>query len=584
MRRYLAYCLLALLTASTAYAETTTPEPRPIADFALPDFRGKTWRLADVADRKVVVVAFLGVECPLAKLYGPRLQKLAAEFDKRGVAVIGIDANSQDSITELAAFARTHAIAFPLLKDPGNRVADRFDARRTPEVFVLDHEHHVRYRGRIDDQYGIGFVRDKPQREDLRIAVEELLAEKPVSQPETSPPGCLIGRVHQPKADGSVTYSNQIARLLEKRCVECHRAGEIGPFALTSYDEVAGWAAMIGEVVAEGRMPPWHADPKYGHFTGDRRLSSDEQQLVRQWVADGAPEGDRSELPPTATYLASGWNLPREPDLVVPMSEKVFVVPAEGAIRYQHFVADASLKEDKWLAAVEVRPGNRSVVHHVLVFATDKKSGGKQVEEGGTAGFLAAFVPGMRPAAFPSGMAKRLPANSKLVFQVHYTPNGSPQLDCSELGLVFVDPESVKYEVRTASAVQHQLNIPPGEADYRVDARSQAAPIDVELLSLMPHLHLRGKAFHFEAIYSGGRREVLLDVPRYDFNWQTAYRLAEPKTLPAGTRIEAVAHYDNSADNPSNPDPTKTVHWGPQTWDEMMIGYFDIAYRRSSAK
>jgi peroxiredoxin/mono/diheme cytochrome c family protein len=574
--------IVPILVAAAFAAESSSPIGREIDGFALQDYRGKTWHLSDFAERKLVVLAFLGVECPLAKLYGPRLAKLAAEFESKGVTFIGIDSNSQDSITELAAYARTHQIAFPLLKDPGNRVADQFGARRTPEVFVLDAERRVRYWGRIDDQYGVGFVRDEPKRHDLRLAIEELLASKSVSVAETAAPGCHIGRVQTPKADASVTYSNQIARLLEKRCVECHRPGEIAPFSLTRYDEVSGWAETIAEVVAEGRMPPWHADPKYGHFVGDRRLSGEEKRLIRQWVADGAPEGNRADLLKSREYLASGWQLPRQPDLVVPMSEKPFAVPAEGTVKYQFFTADPGLTEDKWIQAAEVRPGNRAVVHHVLVFARNGKLG-ERFEEGGTQGFLAAYVPGLRAAPYPSGMAKRIPAGSKLIFQVHYTPNGSPQLDLSELGLVFADSDTIRYEVRTSSAVRRQLAIPPGDANYAVDAQSPTAPVDVKLLAMMPHMHLRGKAFRYEAIYPDGRKETLLDVPHYDFNWQTAYRLTDPKELPAGTRVEATARYDNSEQNLNNPDPTITVRWGSQTWEEMMIGYFDIALPRELA-
>lgn len=556
-------------------AERVPAVGRKVDGFTLQDFRGKAWSLDDAKDRKLIVVAFLGTECPLAKLYGPRLVETAAKYEPRGVAFVGVNANSQDSVTELAAYARTHKIEFPLLKDPGNKVADAFGAERTPEVFVIDAGRIVRYHGRIDDQYGVGSVRNEPKRRDLAVALDELLADKPVSQPTTEVVGCHIGRAKSPKLDATVTYSNQISRLLQKRCVECHRAGEIAPFALTEYDEVAGWAEMMAEVVRDGRMPPWHADPKHGHFKNDRLLTDAEKQLVFDWVAAGAPQGDPQQAPPPRQFTA-GWTLPREPDVVIPIHKLPYRVPPTGEVRYQYFTVDPGFKEDKWLAAAEIQPGNRAVVHHILAFA--RARGQRQdADEGGAQGFLVGYVPGMRAEPYPTGMAKKIPAGSQLLFQIHYTPVGSEQFDQSRLGLIFADPKELTHEVRTTSAVNPRIRIPPQAENHREEAYNRRQIGESSLLGLMPHMHLRGKSFFYEALYPDGTKETLIDIPHYDFNWQTAYRLAEPKRLAAGTRIHVVAHYDNSENNLSNPDPTKTVRWGDQTWEEMLIGYFDFA-------
>jgi len=570
--------LLTAIMASPASAADQT-----ISDFTLSDFRGKQHQLSDFSDRKLVVVAFLGVECPLAKLYGPKLAKLADEYGPRGVAFAGINSNQQDSLTEIAAYARQHGIEFPLLKDLENKVADQFAAQRTPEVFVLDGNRNIRYRGRIDDQWGIGYVKDQPQHSELKTALDELLADKPVSVAKTDAVGCLIGRVRKQPATGTVTYADHIAPLFNKRCVECHRAGDIGPFSLTSYDEAVGWAAMIEEVVDQGRMPPWHADPKYGHFADERRLTDDEKTLIRDWVAGGAPAGDLAKAPQSPEFV-SGWQMSRQPDLVVKMRPQPFEVPATGEVRYQFFLVDPGFTEDKWVEASEVLPGNRAVVHHILVFA--RSVGGEradQTREGAGGGFLSAFVPGLRAKPFPTGMAKRIPAGSKIIFQVHYTPNCTKQLDNSELGLWFTDAQSITHEVKTIANATRRLEIPPYEANYKAEATTPAIPADVLLLSVAPHMHLRGKDFRYDLILPGGGEKTLLDVPHYDFNWQTTYRLAEPLNLPRGTRMHSVAHYDNSADNLSNPDPSKAVRWGDQTWDEMMIGYFDIAIARGDA-
>ena len=577
MLRSLLLGLLVLSPLSQLSAQQpASPVGRQVAPFTLQDYRGRQHSLQDFADKPVVVLAFLGVECPLAKLYTIRLRELSQQYQNRGVAFIGVNANVQDSITELAAYARVHKIAFPLLKDVGNRVADQVGAVRTPEVFVLDRRRTVRYWGAIDDQYGVGYVREEPRKRYLAEALDQLLAGKQVKTPSVPAEGCHIGRVLKPKPNPTVTYSGQIAEILNHRCVECHREGEIAPFALTNYDEVYGWSEMIAEVVREQRMPPWHADPKHGEFRNDRLMSAEEKRLIYKWVQDGSPQGDASQTPPTPTFT-SGWRLPKEPDVVFPVSPQPFAVKAEGDVRYQWFSVDTNFKEDKWLQAAEIQPGNRAVVHHILAFA--REPGDRRLS--GERGFLVGYVPGLLPQPYPQGMAKRIPAGSKLIFQVHYTPIGSPQKDQSRIGLVFADPKTITHEVITTSAVQPRLRIPPGEDNYRAEAYSEKSPLDVQLLSLMPHIHLRGKAFQYQAVYPDGKREILLDVPRYDFNWQTAYYLKKPRTMPAGARLHAIAHFDNSEANLNNPDPTQTVRWGDQTYEEMMIGYFDIAYSRN---
>ncbi len=544
----------------------------PVENFELKDYRGKVHSLADV-ESPLVVLAFVGTECPLVKLYGPRLAALQEKYESQGVAILGINANLQDSVTEIAAFARKHDINFPILKDLGNKVADQIGAERTPQVFVLDRERVVRYIGRIDDQYGVGYVRDHPQRHDLAIALDELLAGKPVSTPVTVAPGCHIGRQREPIADAKVTYSNRIAHIFQQRCVECHREGDIAPFALQDYDEVAGWAAMIEEVVREQRMPPWHADPAHGDFVNARALTDQEKRDIYQWVADGAPEGDPAELPAPREFV-TGWQLPQEPEAVFTIQPEPFRVKAEGEIKYQWFDVDPGYDEDKWVKGVEILPGNRAVVHHILAFIRDKDTG---VRVSGDRGFFAGYVPGLRAKMLPAGMAKLLPAGSKLAFQVHYTPVGSVQFDQSKIGLVFADRDEVTHRAISTSAVNSRFAIPPHDENHRVEADSKNFPWDVKLLSLSPHMHLRGKAFYYEAVMPDGSTTPLLDIPHYDFNWQTEYRFTESIELPADSKIHAVAHFDNSSGNLSNPDPEQTVHWGDQTWDEMMIGYFLIA-------
>lgn len=581
MRCGFVLCLVLASYGAVCAAELSPQERlgRVVSDAVLTDYRGASVSLTDVKDKPIVVLAFLGTECPLAKLVVSKLNTLTKEFEPRGVVIWGVNSNRQDSLADLAAQAKEQDVAFRLLKDAGNKLSDAVGAIRTPEVVVLDQKRAIRYVGRIDDQDGIGYRRETPKRHDLKIAIEELLAGKPVSVATTEIEGCFIGKVREPKRGAEVTYSKHVAPILQNRCVNCHRPGQIGPFAMTSYDEVAGWAETIAEVVQDNRMPPWHASPDHGKFANARNLPDDEKRVILDWVKAGAPEGNRSDLPLSKTFT-DGWQLPREPDLVVNMRDKPYEVPASGTVRYQYFVVDPKLAEDKWVTAAEIQPGERSVVHHILVFA---KSDAEMRKFDGEGAFLAAYVPGFLPQQYPTGMAKLLPAGSKLIFQVHYTPNGKKTTDLSRIGLLFADEKTITHAVMTSEARKSRgLVIPPNSENERHEADSPKSPVEVQLLNLMPHMHVRGKSFRYELRTAAGRSETVLDVPRYDFNWQTSYQLAEPLRVPAGSSMHVVAHYDNSENNRNNPNPNATVRWGEQTWDEMLIGYFDIAVPRAT--
>lgn len=542
-----------------------------IANFTLDDYRGRARSLSEWSDAKLIVVAFLGTECPLATLYAPRLSELEARWAAKGVAFVGINSNQQDSITEVGNYAQRYGIKFPILKDPANKIADQFGATRTPELIVLDKDRAIQYRGRIDDQYGIGIQKPKALRNDLEVAIEELLAGKAVSQPTTELAGCLIGRVQRAEPSGDVTYSKQIARIMQSRCVECHHEGQIAPFSLTSYNEVLGWAEMIREVVNDRRMPPWLAAPEHGHFKNNPSLSADELKQINQWVENGCPEGSPSDLPPPAAY-AQGWAISK-PDQVFYMDDKPYTIPAEGVVQYQHYTVDPGFTEDHWIKEAEVKAGNPAVVHHVIVF----------IQEPGGQPFGApqmAFAPGMTPRRFEKDEAILAKAGSKLVFQIHYTPNGTEQQDRSYVGFVYADDKDITKEVVGGTCGDPVLRIPPHDGNHKVTARKLFLK-ETKLLGMNPHMHLRGKAFRYELELPDGTREILLDVPRYDFNWQLWYMLEEPKVIPKGSRMVCTAYFDNSADNPSNPDPSKEVNWGEQTWDEMMFGFYSTIRPRT---
>jgi hypothetical protein len=352
--------------------------------------------------------------------------------------------------------------------------------------------------------------------------------------------------------------------------MECHRPGEIGPFDITDVVELPGWSEMILEVIDNGRMPPWHADPKHGVFKNSRSMNREEIEVVRQWVRAGAPIGDTKSLqsPPIAT---GGWRLEREPELVVSMRQAPYKIPASGTVDYQYFVVDPKLEEDRWVSAAQVIPGDPSVVHHAIVFIRPPDDA-----EFLGIGWLTAYVPGQMATRFPAGYARKIPAGSKFVFQMHYTPNGRPTSDLSKIGMTFVDPKTVTHEVFTVVGIDQDFEIPPGASDHRVTARVPRFPKDGELLAVSPHMHLRGKSFELRA-QRGTQAETLLSVPRYDFNWQHTYEWVDRISLADVDSLDFTVSFDNSEGNPANPSAEEFVMWGDQTWEEMAVAFFEVS-------
>lgn len=579
-RVLISFGLACSLCMAIARAETdTSPIGSKVSDFTLDNCYGKSVSLNDFADNRLVVIAFLGTECPLAKLYGPRLNEIQSKFGDDGVVVIGVNANKQDSLTELAAYVHRHKISFPMLKDVGSRVADAMGAQRTPEVFLLDHDRVVRYHGRIDDQYGVGYSRDKTVHPDLAVAILELLEGGTPSVAQTEVVGCHIGRIKETDPTGDITYTKHIAPIFNARCVSCHREQEIAPFTLGCYDDVLGWEDTILEVIDDNRMPPWFANPSHGKFANDARMTDQEKELIAMWIDNGMPQGDSADLPQPPKFT-TGWRIPH-PDQVIKMQNNPFTVPAEGVVDYQHFVIDPDWDEDKYIYAAEARPQNRSVVHHILVYVIPP---GKREHD--LSKILAGYAPGSLPVVLTDGVAMHVRAGSKLLFEMHYTPNGSEQSDLSYVGFCFKDESEVNKLLQGRVAIERKFEIPARESNHPVTAQypppprdneipEQGLKEDVMLLSMTPHMHLRGKSFRYTAHYPDARTEVLLDVPKYDFNWQLKYILDEPKRLPRGTKIVCTAVFDNSDANLSNPNPDRPVKWGKQSFDEMMIGFME---------
>ena len=568
-------------TPATAVAVAAKASPRGAAhaevigrrvpSFVVKDIAGEARGLADYADKRAVVVVFLSTECPIANKYLPLIVELAKKDADRSVQWLAVYSSPSDDAAKVAAHVKQYDIKIPALVDSDQQVLQALGAERTAEAFLLDARRVVRYRGRIDDRFGYDYQREAAKRNDLESAVDELLDHKEISVPTTPVQGCLIGHRKADRPDAEVTYSDQVARIVQDKCQSCHRPGTVAPFSLLDADDAVHWADMIKQVVLEHRMPPWHADPRFGKFSNDRRLSQDQIDTLVAWVDSGTPLGDKSKLPPARKY-AEGWTIGK-PDIVFELPEEVNV-PATGTVEYQYYETPTNFKEDVWIQAAEARPGNRKAVHHIIAFYRDPKFDRKKQRVQDQ--WIAGTAPGDMALVLPPGVARKIPAGATIVWQMHYTPTGKEEKDRSQLGLIFYkgkDPP--EHNIETHGVGNHRFLIPPGDAYHEVKSEF-TVPRDATVLSFMPHMHLRGKDFLYRATYPDGREETLLSVPRFDFSWQSTYRCAEPLHLPKGTRVQCTAHFDNSPDNPANPDPTKSIYWGDQTWDEMMIGYMDF--------
>lgn len=366
----------------------------------------------------------------------------------------------------------------------------------------------------------------------------------------------------------AVTYTKDVAPILYNNCTECHRAGMSAPMSLMSYDETRPWARAIKQRVVKREMPPWSAHPSHGKFKNDPSLSQKDIDTIASWVDAGAPKGNDRDLPPAPRY-AEGWTI-GTPDAIFTMTED-YKVPTEGTIPYQYIRIPTNLTEDKWLAAIEIKPGDRRVVHHVIANAQPAGGSARDERTAGRTG-LGGITPNKPGVVYEPGIARLLRANSEIILQMHYTTIGIETTDRTSIAVIYAK-EPPKKVLSGGNILNARFEIPPGAGSHEVSG-SRTFADDVLLTTMTPHMHVRGKDMTYIATYPDGRKETLLYVPKYDFNWQHSYELAEPKLLPKGTKLEVIAHFDNSTTNLFNPDPTATVRWGDQTWEEMMIGFY----------
>ncbi len=617
------WCSQPLVRAESDDEISRASTDKTVPNFSLLDYRGRHYELYR-ANSRVVVLYFTGVGCPLARQSVPKLIKMSTQFGPRGVTFWMINSAPQNDYNEptlkiiaqmglndkLAAFvpqdeegreaiARLKSMAklkgvqsesqligdpetfklhvlegtlgsLTLLRDEIQVIAHHFGVTRLGEVVAVDTlTKTVIYRGAVDDQMTAGAQKPAPTKNYLANALEELLQDKPISVRRTAAEGCLIQFSDELKASRP-SYRTAIAPVVKAKCASCHQAGNIGPFVLGCYDDVRQWSAMIQEVVLEKRMPPWDADPHFGKFSNDMSLTPAERQNLLRWIELGCPKDEGDDPLARASERPEKWQL-GSPDFVVRLSERQ-EIPATGVLDYRYLVSDFVMPNDGWLRAAVVRPDNAQVVHHIIVRLI--YPAGYQGEKADSYLFTT-WAPGVPQSACPPDTGLFVPRGAKFQFEVHYTPNGAPQTDQSEMGL-YLAAEKPKMQLDTRIAENRDLIIPPGESNAQHTAY-YCFKRDALLYNIGPHMHLRGKWFKFQLLSPDGRRETLLNVPRYDFKWQIGHVFTSPVKIPAGTWLVCTGAFDNSESNPSNPDAKKSVRFGLQTSDEMFMGFMTAA-------
>ena len=547
--------------------------------------------LEDVSGSKGTALVFMATECPISKRYIPEIAAVNRLYFSQGVKVVVVYSNAGTTAQEATKQVGMGPLrGLPVLMDGEQKLADAVGATLTPEVAVLDADFVLRYRGRIDNGFA---ARGKDRTAgassgELRDVLEALVAGKPVKVASAPAIGCAIERAKivamgAAGATNGPTYATDIAPILQKNCISCHRDNEVAPMRLISYSDAKRWATNMAEVTGTRFMPPWKPVEDNGRFVGERRLTDAEIATLKKWAEAGAPPGDltKTPAPPKFQY---GWKLGK-PDLVLKMPEAWRLDP-RGKDVYRCFVLPTNLTEDKKVVAVEYRAGNAQAVHHILGFIDtqgrarkrDEADSGPGYYSFGGPGFaadgeLGGWAPGMTPEFLPDGIARSLPAGADVVMQVHYHGGDSHVgEDVSQIGLYFAK-KPVEKRLRVFPVDIHPLEIAAGKADYRV-TRTVTVPIDANLIWVAPHMHLLGKTFEMTATLPDGTEKPLIEIADWDFRWQGLYTFRQPVKLPKGSKITITATYDNTANNPRNPNnPPKEVTWGEETTDEMCIGF-----------
>ncbi|NNE58575.1 MAG: redoxin domain-containing protein [Hellea sp.] len=589
-------CLLAACTGESAnssandhagthvFAPNVTPslDVNYVDNFVLFDQNGDAHELYYYEDAPAIVLMVQGNGCPIVRNIWADLKNIREEYSSKGVRFYMLNANVQDDRSEIKKEAEEYGIDIPVLKDETQLIAASLGVNRTAEVFVIDPSSwEIIYRGPVNDRLGYERQKREPDENYLADTLDAMMAGQAIATPTRPTKGCLVnmGAANNAKAHAKISYSKTIAPMLEENCVTCHQEGGIGPWAMEDYDTVYGFSPMIREVVRTKRMPPWSADPEIGEFHGARQLSISQQQDLIRWIEAGAPRGEGPDPLEGRKSNPTDWPL-GQPDLIV--EAPAFDIPATGVIDYQFPTVLNPLNRDVWVKAITVVPGDRAVVHHALIGSSEDITPVGAGNDGDVFdNYLVGFVPGSDSYDYPENSGVLVKAGGEYRFQIHYTPSGRKTTDRTKIGLYFHD-EPPAHQLRQQVAINFRINIPAGAEEHEEKAYFEFDH-PAEIFLLFPHSHYRGKSSRFDLEFPDGRVETLLSVPRYDFNWQHNYALADPVMVPAGSRLIHSTVYDNSTRNFANPDPDRDVGWGLQSDDEMLYGSFFFRWTEETA-
>ena len=574
------YCLL-LLGLATSLSATLygAVQPTKIGDFALLDHQGKFHQLSWYDDQKAVVIFIQGNGCPIARNGALTLETIRDDFAGQGVEFFMLNPQLQDDRDSIADEAAEFNYAFPILIDESQLVAESLGVDRTSEVFVVDPKTlQVLYRGPIDDRLGYEAQKPEAQNHYLRDALTAVLSGTAVAQGTPEAPGCLINFPARDKYQNTtISYADDIAPILMENCVSCHHDGGIGPWSMNDHKMVQGWSRMMKEVLMTRRMPPGQIDTHVGKSIKDVvEITPQELQMLVYWIDAGAPMGEGEKDPlPELTFSDSLFAL-GEPDLIYNVPAQS--IPATGLVDYRYIPVALNLDEDVWIEAIEFAPGDRKVLHHVIAYLqspADKSAGGRD-EGDGRDDSIGGFAPGRQADVFRDESGRLIPKGSNLLLQMHYTTSGKETVDATTVG-IYLHDKPPQYVMSGGVAGQRRFMVPPHAKEHKLEGE-MLIERDAYLYGMTPHMHFRGRYMSYSAEYPDGTSELLLSVPKYNFNWQFSYDLEEPLLLPAGTRLVAHGAMDNSAQNPFNPNPEVPVVFGLQTKHEMFFGFNTLRY------
>ena len=558
--------------------------PTTLKDATIRGLDGERIALAAPSGGATALI-FYSTECPISNSYSPTLSELMGQFRGKPLSWIGVCMDPDLSDAEVRAHSRDFKLTFRIARDRRGAFARQIGATKTPEAFLVDSGGRVRYHGRIDDQFVARRVRNAtPSGTELKSAIADVLSGKAVAVPYVEAVGCPIPEA--PVSPAHPTYAKDVARVIQENCLECHRKGQVAPFALETYEQARKRAADIASVVDDRSMPPWKAAPHFGlKFKDERTLAEKDIATLVAWAETGAPEGNPRDLPP-APRFPDDWTLGK-PDMILDIGAD-FTIPASGDDIYRCFVVPTKLPNDQYVTAIEFRVDNRRVVHHILAYVDVSGEARKRDADDPGPGYscfagpgdpihgdLGGWAPGIQPSPLPDGIGRSLPKGSDIIVQMHYHPSGKPETDRTRIGLHFAR-KPVRQTLHWTAAVNPELELPPGKDHVEVKA-SWPVPVDLVAHAVTPHMHLLGRDIAMSITYPDGRVQDLIKIDDWDFNWQYSYFFERPLDLPKGSVVNVVSHFDNSSTNPRNPNkPPKLVKWGEATTDEMCVGFIAV--------